>query len=463
MTDKPTKMQLKMKKIASFILALCATATIFAQAPQSFGYQTVVRNSNNVALNETPVGARLTILKNSATGTSVYSETQNVTTSSNGVATFEVGKGTVVSGVFAEIEWFSAKHFLKVEIDPDNGTNYTIAATTELKSVPYAMFSQRSVLYSKLDSLTAQLSGRLASADSLLAINSDSLRHIDSLILIRLYSDSVFYGGIGKFSTTDTTYISFSPANLWYRASDTVWEMPANQWDTTGQVSNSQLAVNYSGWVDMFAWGTSGINGILPTDTSFTGNYYGNGYSSLNGTGYDWGYHNPIAHRDTSFMPDTWRTPSDAELTYIFNQRPNASNLLGFATVNGIHGLVLLPDDWPGTPFGCSFVPRPVSWDVNVYSGIFWTVMENQGAVFLPAEGYLHRSATPMHCHDQGMQGFYWSETSSTTNDSDAYYLDFGIMYNALGPYNVLVPSNLCGREYNHNVRLVKDCTVPHD
>ena len=84
--------------------------------------------------------------------------------------------------------------------------------------------------------------------------------------------------------------------------------------------------------------------------------------------------------------------------------------------------------------------------------------MESQGAVFIPAAGYLHRSAIPMHSHDQGMQGFYWSETSHPTNTTDCYYMNFGLMGSVSGVINaVFAPSNACGREFSHNVRLVKD------
>lgn len=451
-----------MKNITSLILALCITAVSFAQVPQSFGFQTVVRDNGRVC-NETSVGARLTILKNSASGTSVYCETQTVTTSSNGVATFEVGKGTVVSGVFSDISWLTAKHFIKTEIDPQGGTNYTITATTELRSVPYAMFAELSSLFTKNDSLMAIFNNRFRATDSLLNLSIDSLRHIDSLILISLYSDSVYNNGIGYFTTSMNTAITFSPGNLWFRPSDSLWKMPDHQWDTAGQVSNSQVAEGYTGWVDAMAWATSGFNGIFPYDTALTGSYFGNGLNDLNGSNYDWGFYNSINYNRTTFPPDTWRTPTDAEWTYIFNTRPNAANLKGFATVNGIHGLVLLPDDWPGTPFGCTFVPQPVSWTVNVYNGIFWTAMEKNGAVFLPASGYLHRSATPMHCHDQGTQGFYWSDKSSPTNNGFAYYLEFGIMHNFSGPYNVFWPSNADERSYGHCVRMVKDVDLHHD
>jgi len=446
-----------MKNIISLVLAFCVTVATFAQMPQSFGFQTVVRNNNNILINS-HVGARLTILKNSATGTSVYCETQDVYTSSNGVATFEVGKGTVVSGVFADISWLTAKHFLKTEIDPDGGTNYTITETTELRSVPYALFSGQSNNFTKIDSLMAIYNNRLRRTDSLANISVGNLRHIDSLILIRIYSDSVFRGGIGRFATSDTTFITFSPANLWYRPSDTSWKMPDNQWDTAGQYSNSQLSVGYTGWVDMLTWATSGYNNIYPTDTSLTSTYFGNGLNNLNGTPYDWAYINTIYFRRQPYIPNTWRTPTDAEWTYIMTGRPNAVNMRCLATVNGINGMVLLPDDWPGMPMGCSMNPLTNRWGANNYSGIFWTAMESQGAVFIPAAGYLHRSANPMHCHDQGMQGFYWSETSHPTSSADCYYMNFGLLGTVGGFINaVFSPSTPCGREYSHSVRLVKD------
>ena len=451
-----------MKKIASLILALCIATATFAQIPQSFGFQTVVRNNNNVLIN-THVGARLTILKNSATGTSVYCETQDVYTSANGVATFEVGKGTVVSGVFANIGWLTAKHFLKTEIDPDGGTNYTITETTELRSVPYAMFSEMSNGFYKIDSLMAIYNNRLRSTDSLLDIRIGSLKHIDSLILIRLVSDSAFSNGIGYFATSNNTAITFAPSNLWYRPSDTTWKMPDHQWDTAGQVSNSHLGVGYNGWIDLLAWATSGYNNVYPSDSTITSSYYGNGTSNLNGTPYDWPNFNRINFRRQTYQPDTWRTPTVTEFTYIFNSRPNASNLRALATVNGINGLVLLPDDWPGMPFGCTFLPQADNWGINTYDGIFWTAMENQGAVFLPASGYLHRSP-PYHCHDQGMQGFYWTETSATNSVANCYYMYFGILYNISGFRNtIFVPDDICGREFNHSVRLVKDVELHHD
>lgn len=450
-----------MKNITSFVLAFCIAVAAFAQVPQSFGLQTVVRHSGTVYSNAN-IAAKISILRNSATGTLVYSENHTTTTSANGVATFEVGKGTVVSGVFADIPWLDAKFFVKTEIDPNGGSSYSISETTELRSVPYAIVSGKAIYYTGLDSLMAIYRNRLSQTDSLLSLRIDDMRAIDSLVLIRIYFDSVFSNGVGFFYTSDSTAITFSPANLWYRPSDNAFKMPDHQWDTAGQVSNSQVDLGYTGWIDMFAWGTSGYNGIYPTDTSVIGTDYGNGLSSLNGTPYDWGYYNGIAFRSLTFNAGTWRTPTFDEFTYIFNQRPDAVKKRAMATVNGINGLLLLPDDWPGMPLGCTIQPTANAWGVNVYDGVFWTAMESQGAVFIPACGYLHRSR-PYHCHDQGMQGFYWTETSSPTNAACAYYMYFGLVGTITGAVNAVYnPGTICTRDFNHSVRFVKTVQLPH-
>lgn len=88
------------------------------------------------------VGIRISILQGSATGTAVYVETQTPTTNSNGLATVEIGNGTVVSGTFSAINWASGIYYLKTETDPAGGTSYTITGTSPLLSTPYALYAK---------------------------------------------------------------------------------------------------------------------------------------------------------------------------------------------------------------------------------------------------------------------------------------------------------------------------------
>ena len=128
-----------MKKIYSILAGVLLTASVFAQAPQKMSYQAVIRNSSNALITSTPVGMQISILQGSSTGTAVYVETQTPSTNANGLASVEIGGGTVVFGNFSTINWANGPYFIKTETDPTGGTAYTINGTNELMSVPYAL------------------------------------------------------------------------------------------------------------------------------------------------------------------------------------------------------------------------------------------------------------------------------------------------------------------------------------
>lgn len=124
-----------------FAILMICVSTLFAQAPNKFSYQAVVRNTSNQLVVNTLVGIRVSILQNSATGSVVYSETQMLSTNANGLVTMNIGDGTVIYGSFNNIDWSAGTFFLKSEIDPTGGTNYSISSTQQLLSVPYALYA----------------------------------------------------------------------------------------------------------------------------------------------------------------------------------------------------------------------------------------------------------------------------------------------------------------------------------
>jgi hypothetical protein len=87
---------------------------------------------------------QLSILQGSVAGTAVYVETQTPTTNINGLVSLEIGSGTVVSGTFNTIDWSAGPYFIKTETDPTGGTTYTITGTSQLMSVPYALYAKTS-------------------------------------------------------------------------------------------------------------------------------------------------------------------------------------------------------------------------------------------------------------------------------------------------------------------------------
>ena len=118
------------------VVMLCS-----AQIPQKFNYQAVVRNAENGLIANQEVGFKMSILEGSADGSPVYVETHAVTTNGVGLADLVIGDGSVVNGTFTGIRWGDNTFFLKVEVDPAGGSSYEHIGTSQLTSVPYALYS----------------------------------------------------------------------------------------------------------------------------------------------------------------------------------------------------------------------------------------------------------------------------------------------------------------------------------
>ncbi|WP_343523327.1 hypothetical protein [Pedobacter sp.] len=133
-----------MKKILLItLLGFALALTVKAQAPQQFNYQGAARNANGTPMANKNISLRISILDGSSTGTAQYSEVRNVVTNVYGLYAIAIGSSgaTSVSGTIAGVTWASGLKFVKVEIDPDNGTNFSLAGTAQLLSVPYALYA----------------------------------------------------------------------------------------------------------------------------------------------------------------------------------------------------------------------------------------------------------------------------------------------------------------------------------
>ena len=252
----------------------------------------------------------------------------------------------------------------------------------------------------------------------------------------------------GRFSVSSSRQVQFSQGNLQYRASTKTWRFAEHQWDYVGdrangtvfvestKSNNGQIGSKYGGWIDLFGWGT----GNQPFKFG------------LNDTDYaafvDWAS-NPITNGGN--MPNQWRTLSKDEWGYLIKKRSNAKSRYGVAAVNGISGLVILPDDWT-LPAGCDFTSGSKSVNVwtgsskNNYTADQWAAMEEAGAVFLPASG----CRNGITVENIGTAGSYWSSSSMMGNGAYALYLYMGILY----------PQYLSPRNIGGAVRLVTDIKV---
>ncbi|MBI5217420.1 MAG: hypothetical protein HY958_00625 [Bacteroidia bacterium] len=138
-----------MKRTALLFLFIVAGLTMlfsdsFAQSPQLINYQAVARNTGGQLIVNQNISVRISILSGSPTGTAEYSETHSVATNQFGIFNIQIGGGTVVSGSFAAISWSVALHFVKVEADETGGSNYQFLGTSQLISVPYSLYAEKS-------------------------------------------------------------------------------------------------------------------------------------------------------------------------------------------------------------------------------------------------------------------------------------------------------------------------------
>lgn len=136
-----------MKKILLpfiFALFICQLSIIYAQVPQGLNYQAVARNATGNPIVNSAIAVRISIRDSTASGTVVYSERDTATTNQFGLFTCKVGMGNVISGTFSAISWANGDKYMEVELDPAGGSSYTYMGTTQLLSVPYALYAQSS-------------------------------------------------------------------------------------------------------------------------------------------------------------------------------------------------------------------------------------------------------------------------------------------------------------------------------
>ena len=238
--------------------------------------------------------------------------------------------------------------------------------------------------------------------------------------------------GIGVFSVSADKQVTFSKGNLQYHPANNEWRFAESQTDYIG-AANSNCSSTYNGWLDLFGWGT----GANPIDN----------LAEDRGVFVDWGI-NKIGNN----APNTWRTLSEDEWWYVFEGRTNAQLLYGFGCVNGVNGLIVLPDNWT-TPKDIIFVasttrglengynPNSDNFTHNKYTMNDWIKMEVNGAVFLPAAGVDYYSKVS-YVQEFGR---YWSSTWYEGGSASILGFDSSNIYVSADDL------------YKFSVRLVKD------
>ena len=251
---------------------------------------------------------------------------------------------------------------------------------------------------------------------------------------------------IGHFSVSDTKKVNFSQGNLRATKNNSVWSwsFAEHQYDCLG---NANSNISFNDTVDLFGWnGETSGNDKYGISSSATDSDYGNTAGET--LKHDWG-HNPITNGGNT--ADIWRTLTKAEWEYLFNTRSTPSGVrFAAATVNGVDGMILLPDDWNTTYYSLSSTNTVVQNITNIVSLSEWnTKLEAHGAVFLPATTYMRHG--DYWAQFPSIAEVYWTSISHETTASNAYVMF--IMY-GLGDSPSAQSFN---RHFGCHVRLVRD------
>ncbi len=248
----------------------------------------------------------------------------------------------------------------------------------------------------------------------------------------------------GVFSVSANKKVRFSKGNLQYNAAlgthqcadgttkQGTWRFAEQQYDTIGR-NNIYASSTYNGWIDLFGWGTSGWNSGANMYEPWSRSYYpsnfivgGEGLNDLSGNfaNADWGVYNAIQNGGN--QPSLWRTLSKDEAYYLFNTRSHANQLFGYATVNGVKGLIILPDNWVA-PNGIVFTPSIKDFAANIYSLAEWNLISDQ-AIFLPCASIIVNTndfGGDLPGEEVADEGLYWLSTIG--NVSTSYHISIRI------------------------------------
>ncbi|WBV55337.1 collagen-like protein [Chryseobacterium daecheongense] len=240
-----------MKKNLLILGLILGCFLAFGQVPEKMSYQAVIRNLSGQLIINQSIAVKVSVLQGSAAGPVVYSERLTGNTNANGLISLEIGTGTVLTGTFAAINWTTGNYYLKTETDPSGGTSYTISGTSQLLSVPYAMYAKSAG--GGGGSFTLPYSATVNNTASLFALTNDG-------------------DGAAIEGTNNTTTSSI--ASIRGVVTST----------SAGGFSSGVRGINNgTGGLGVGVWGSQngsgwGVYGVTPNGLGVYGNASGNGY-----------------------------------------------------------------------------------------------------------------------------------------------------------------------------------------
>jgi uncharacterized protein (TIGR02145 family) len=325
-----------MKAILLLILmSAVQIASTFAQSPQSFSYQAVVRNSSGEIVTNTPVSLRISIRQNSQAGAILFKETHSATTNDFGAVTIQIGNGTPVSGSFSSIEWGDGiSKFFQVEIDINGGSNFTQMGTSQLLSVPYSLNSEKT---SGFRVLTSQQRDAISSPEMGMALFNSDTRKIN------------YHDGYGWLEITGVRQADFTCGNPLLDSRDGTY------YSTVEIGGQCWMAENINFGTMLQGTSNSSDNGIVEKYC-----YSNNpGLCDTYGALYQW--NEMMSYSNTEgvqgICPEEWHIPTDTEWNTLINAAGGPTNAGTNLVEGGSSGFEALMGGYrkaqlTGYPFG---------------------------------------------------------------------------------------------------------------
>ena len=387
-----------MKKFYAILCLVIASLTqLQAQAPQGFNYQATVRNSAGDLIIDTNVYFKFNVIQGSDTSVPIFTETHYVPTDDLGQVNLVIGQGTPSAGTFSELDWSQGSYYLGIELDTGNG--YVAMGTTQLLSVPYALYAENS---GNSTPTTPNLGSVLAENNS---ANNQQIKDLQDPTdgadaATKVYIDALIANLQSQIDNIDSTSVTDIDGNSYdyITYGDQDWTVDNAAMETYRDGTPIPEIQDQEGW------------GSLTTGAWC---YYNN--DETKGKLYNWyavmGIHD--SDPDTpnkEFAPEGWRVPSDAEWTTLENYLiANGYNFDGTTEGNKIAKSMASTTDWnvstvegspgndqsPNNNSGFNAFPTGTRYPVSSFG--------NNG----------HRS-------------YFWSSTEGSVNSTSAFYRLFG-------------------------------------
>ncbi len=289
-----------MKKLMIVAGMTVMTVHLASQAPESIRYQSVIRDHNHAVIPDQQIGLHVIIARDVEASIVVYAESHTTTTGPSGIADIEIGTGSAESGLFTDIDWSSGPYYVRTEIDPAGGTDYSLSGTGQLLSTPYAFYAKTAGSVAAITE-TQGLSDVLAVSDSAggqIRKVTDPTDAQDAVTKYYLLEQLFLSGSINAYNLMDIAVDNDGNLYRGIRIGDLVWMNENLRTTRYNDGTNIPLVTDQVEWL-----------GLTTPGYCWYGNAVANSYSAVTcGALYNW-----YAVDTEKLCPAGWRVPAEED------------------------------------------------------------------------------------------------------------------------------------------------------